>query len=161
MNPRSGLFCRKLAIVLMFCVFGTVAIYAQATTGAILGKVSDSSGAVIVNAAIKAVNTQTGESRSAQTNELGEYIFPTLPVGVYVISAEQAGFKRSIRNEVQLAVNENGRVDFSLEVGNVEQSVEVSADATHVNTENAQLGQLVDSKRVEDLPLNGRDAYDL
>jgi hypothetical protein len=133
----------------------------QVTTGTILGKVSDAQGAVMTGVSITVTNTLTGEKRSGTTNELGEYIFPSLRVGRYRIEAASPGFNRSIRNDVELAVNQNGRVDLVLQVGAVEQSVEVSADATQVNTENAQLGNLVDTQRVTDLPLNGRDVYDL
>ena len=150
----------SLAIVLLLPLLPAF-LYSQATTGTILGKVSDSSGAIIAGAVITVTSTATGERRSTKTNDLGEYVLPGLPVGTYSVAAEVQGFKRSVQNGIQLTVNESGRVDLVMSVGALEQSVEVTADATHVNTDNAQLGQLVDNKRVANLPLNGRNVYDL
>lgn len=158
MNSR---FPVRSCFALSAMLLASAGLHAQSTSATLLGKTSDPSGAVLSDATITATNTLTGEKRSSKTNELGEYIFPGLPVGKYRIEAEASGFRRSVRSDVELTVNQNGRVDFVLEVGAVEQSVEVSAGATQVNTQNAQLGDLVDTKRVAELPLNGRNVYDL
>lgn len=136
-------------------------LYSQSTSGTILGKITDSTGAVLPGAPVTATNMLTGQARSGKTNEIGEYIFPGLPVGRYRIEAQAAGFGRAARNDVELAVNQNARLDMVLQVGTIEQAVEVFADATQVNTQNSQLGDLVDTKRVAELPLNGRNVYDL
>jgi hypothetical protein len=154
---RSRLHLVVMAAALLL----PLTLQAQFTTGTILGRINDASGAVMSRASVRATNTLTSASRSTVTNDLGEYIFPGLPVGMYRIEAEATGFKRSIRTDVSLTVNQNARVDFVLEVGAVEQSIEVTADATQVNTHNAELGTLVDTKRVTELPLNGRNVYDL
>jgi carboxypeptidase family protein len=110
---------------------------------------------------VRAVNVLTGESRTISTNELGEYSIPGLPVGSYRVEADNPGFKRSVRTGIELTVNQNARVDLTLEVGALEQSVEVTSAPTQVNTATAEIGTLVDTKRVEELPLNGRNVYDL
>lgn len=149
-----------IVIAIIAACFPQMAL-SQSTTGTILGKVNDSSGAVLSKSTVRAINVLTGETRLASTNDLGEYIFPGLRVGRYRIEAESAGFRRSVRNDVELTVNQNARVDFTLELGTVEQAIEVRSSATQVNTSTTELGQLVDTKRVESLPLNGRNVYDL
>ena len=159
---KNLLNLRTAALVALAAMLSAPAgLHSQVTTGTILGKVSDTTGAVMAGATVRATSTATGALRTATTNGLGEYIFLSLPVGTYKIETDATGFKRSIRTDIGLTVNQNARVDFMLEVGAMEQSVEVSADATQVNTHNAELGNLVDNQRVADLPLNGRDVYDL
>jgi hypothetical protein len=160
MRSRSLAHCTAALIVAAISLF-TGIVCGQSTTGNILGRVSDAAGAVVSGASVKVINMLTGETRAATTNELGEYIFPGLPVGRYRVETEVSGFSRSARSAIELTVNQNARVDVVLQVGAVEQSIEVSADATPVNTYDVQLGHLVDTKRVTELPLNGRNVYDL
>jgi hypothetical protein len=147
------------SILILMAAASTV--YGQAVTGAIFGNVSDASGGLIAGAAIRAVHMDTLESHSATTDAQGGYLFPTLPAGRYRIEAEASGFKRIVRDGIGLGVNQNARVDFSLEVGSLTQEVHVREDATLVDTRDAQLGGTVDRQRVEDLPLNGRNVYSL
>jgi hypothetical protein len=148
-------------VALAAALFVSTTLYSQVTTGTLLGRVADSTGAVLPGATVRATDVQTGAGRTASTNELGDYIFPGMPVGTYRIETTASGFKRGVRTDITLTVNQNARVDFQLEVGAMEQSVEVTGDATQVNTHNAELGNLVDEKRVADLPMNGRNVYDL
>src|SRR5512141_2745485 len=92
-----------LAAILLF-PFG---LHSQVTTGTILGRVSDSTGAVIAGATVRATDTLTGASRTSSTNTVGEYIFPGLPGGTYRIETTAAGFRRSVRTEIALTVNQN------------------------------------------------------
>ena len=135
--------------------------FGQSPTGEIAGVVRDSSGAVVPNATITIVNQNTSERKSAVTNESGEYVAPLLAVGVYTVSAGMSGFRTAERRDLVVSALQNLRVDFSLEVGETTQTVEVIAETPQVDTRSAIHGMLVDDRRVRDLPLNGRNALDL
>ena len=154
---------RKINILLLMLlgIFGSSMLLAQSTTGTILGQVTDQSGAAITKADVTVTNTLTGEVHSIITNEQGQYVIPNLEIGVYRIESQPAGFKRTVRDGVTLAVNEQARADLMLQVGKITEEVTVHADTTQVNTYTAELGELVDQKSVEDLPLNGRNIYSL
>ena len=146
-----------LSALLGLCLSGM----AQETTGSIAGLVSDPTGAVVPGAQVTVVNTDTNASYKTTTNASGNYTLRTLPVGKYKLVAEAAGFKRHEVTDIVTQVNEVSRVDVTMEVGAVSESVEVSANVVSVNTEDASLRTVVDQRRVEDLPLNGRDPVQL
>ena len=133
----------------------------QTTTGSIYGTVADQSGAVIPTATVTVRNIQTGETHTAQSNGSGNYIFPALDPGDYTVSTQVQGFRTEKQNGIRLDVTQNVHVSFTLQAGSQSQSVTVSATTTLVDTRESQLGETVDQKRIEDLPLNGRNAYDL
>jgi hypothetical protein len=147
---------RRIAI---FLVVGVA--WAQSPTGEMAGVVKDPTGAVVPKAEIALVNQNTGERKSAFTNESGEYVAPLLPVGLYTVSAAMAGFRTAEHRDLRLSALQNLRVDFVLEVGEATQTVEVRAETTQVDTRSAVHGMLVDDRRIRDLPLNGRNALDL
>ena len=144
-------------VLLAFC-FG---IEGQTPTGTISGVVSDSSGARVTGAAVQLVNSETGEQRAVKSGDSGNYVFTNVPAGNYALNAEVSGFKREQRTGVRLEVNQNARVDFALQLGQITESVQVSGDVTQVDTRSVQLGGTVDTRRVRELPLNGRNVYDL
>jgi hypothetical protein len=154
---------RKIDVLLLtlLCIFGSSMLLAQSTTGNILGQVTDQSGAAITNANVTATNALTGESHSIATNEQGQYVIPYLPVGVYRVESQPPGFKHTVHDGVILAVNQEARIDLVVEVGKSSEIVEVHADSAQVNTYSSELGELVDEKKVVDLPLNGRNVYSL
>ncbi|HYM12025.1 MAG TPA: carboxypeptidase-like regulatory domain-containing protein, partial [Bryobacterales bacterium] len=129
--------------------------------GEITGAVSDSSGAVITGASITVTSTTTNQVRRAATNESGTYTVPFLVPGLYDVRAESAGFKVATRRGVDLQVGAVARIDFSLEVGEVSQQVEVSGGAPLLATENTSLGTVIENKRIVELPLNGRNYLQL
>ncbi|MGA2271119.1 MAG: carboxypeptidase-like regulatory domain-containing protein [Bryobacteraceae bacterium] len=131
------------------------------TTASIFGTVTDESGAVVVGAKIQATNTLTNELRRTATNEVGNYNFPDLAIGVYIIRVESQGFKTAIREDIALSLNRNARVDVQLSVGAIAEEVRVTADAPILETTTNAMGTLVDQKRVVDLPLNGRNVLSL
>jgi hypothetical protein len=141
-------------------VVGAV-LLAQGVAGSILGTVSDPSGARIAGANVTATNALTGETRKAASNDTGDYLFPVLPVGQYRVEVELKGFKKFVREGIPLSVNRNARVDAVLEIGQVAEEVRVVGDVPLVDTRQVQVGGLVDSRRVNELPLNGRNVYDL
>src|SRR5215831_3701810 len=138
-----------------------VSLPAQETTGTITGVVSDPSGALIANAELTVTNTGTGATFKTTSSSSGNYIFRTLPAGAYRLSATTPGFKRYDATNVTTQVNEVTRLDISMSVGDLADSVEVTAPVINVNTEDASLRTVVDQRRVEDLPLNGRDPVQL
>ncbi|HKA01290.1 MAG TPA: carboxypeptidase-like regulatory domain-containing protein [Candidatus Solibacter sp.] len=97
----------------------------------------DSSGAVIAGATVTAINAGTNGSRTVTTNEAGAYSFPSLPPGIYSVKVEKQGFKNVVRSQIELQVQLAARVDFELQVGQVSESIDVSADAALLVTENA------------------------
>jgi hypothetical protein len=130
-------------------------------TAAMFGTVTDSQGALIPGATVTLTSASTQQLRSTKTSESGGYLFSLLPVGAYSISVEQAGFKRYERKGVVVQANENVNVSMSLEIGDVQSTVVVDAQASQVETRSATLKETVDSRRVVELPLNGRNAADL
>ena len=151
MNRRLAGF---LALVL-FCWLTTSE--AQLTTATIAGTVTDPTGAIIPRAAITAKNVETGISRSTVAGDSGRYEFQNLPVGNYEVSATMSGFQTSVRSGIVLTVGRNAVVDMSLQVGEVTQTISVTGEAPLVETTTASVANLVDEKRVMDLPLSNRD----
>jgi hypothetical protein len=146
------------AAVVLVCL--CLPVVAQ-TMGEIAGEVTDASGAVMPGAQVVATNTATNLSRTATTNEAGLYTFPSLVPGPYRVRVEAKGFKSETRTGVELQVQQTARIDFRLEVGQVSESVEVSANAAMLATENATVGTVIENKRIVELPLNGRNFLQL
>jgi len=134
---------------------------AQQGAAGIFGTVSDSSGAPIAGAAVVITNVGTNIATKATTDDRGEYILPQLPVGSYSVGASQPGFKSLLRSGIVLQVDQRAEVNLQLSVGDVGEKVEVTGDAPLVNTSNATVGEVIENKRIEDLPLNGRNALAL
>jgi len=150
---------RALFCLLLTCGFGT-ALHAQAT-GTLLGSVTDVSGAALPGAKVTVISQDTGVSRVVQADASGEYRVPFLLVGHYTIQVNYTGFQEAIQKDITLQVDENHQVNFKLSPASVHQQVEVSATAVAVNTSNPTLGQVITSKEVAQLPLNGRDFVQL
>jgi hypothetical protein len=131
---------------------------AQTATGSITGTVTDPSGAAVVGAKVKVVNIGTNEAREAATNELGYYSFPLLSPGRYALSVTATGFKQ-FKQAVQLNVAIALTVDASLPVGDVSEVVNVSENPVALESQTASLGQVIDTRTIDDLPLNGRNSY--
>jgi outer membrane receptor protein involved in Fe transport len=129
---------------------------AQITGGSFTGVVSDASGAAVVDARVEARNLSTNTITATSTTEQGLYDFPLLPAGRYTLSVEKGGFQRGTTGELQLNSGTRPKIDFSLKVGEVSQSVEVIGEVPLVNATSQSLGTVVDSQKVRDLPLNGR-----
>src|SRR3954464_5482773 len=121
---------------------------AQTITGSITGTVSDPSGAVITNVKIVATNVGTNITNNSTTNESGVYNIPFLPVGQYTVSAEQKGFKKTVLGPFALEVNQIARLDLKLEVGEVTQSVEITAIAPILQTESTQTGASLTAEQI-------------
>ncbi len=125
----------------------------QAVNGTLLGTVTDASGAVIPNAVVVATEVNTNISRTTKTNESGNYVFSDVTPGKYSVSAEQQGFKKEVRANVDVLVNSTIRVDLSLETGTVTETINVTAEAPMLQTDRADTGRKIETKQVEDLPI--------
>ena len=147
--------------ILLLVVAGCSATFAQLPTATILGTVKDSTGAVVPDATITVRNTETGQVRTDPSGPDGSYRFVALPVGTYEVRTGQTGFQTEIRSGVTLTVGQEAVINFSLQVGAIEQRVEVTGEALLVNTTSGSLGGLVDARQVADLPLNGRNYVEL
>ena len=137
------------------------AAYGQGASGQITGAVTDASAAAVQGASLSVSNESTGLKRQTETNERGAYSFPLLPPGSYRVSVLKPGFRPMTRTNLELVVNQTARVDFSLEVGAMAESVEVSAAAAVVDQDSSALGQLIDSSKVVNIPINGRSPFRL
>src|SRR5262249_20480997 len=126
-------------------------------TGAILGTVKDQSGAVVPNARVTLTNEGTGLTTTTTTESNGSYIFSPVRIGTYSVSASVAGFERVEQAHLTLDIQQQLKVDLVLVPGEVTQTVEVTGAASALQTQNASVGQVVNSKTVNDLPLNGRN----
>ena len=148
---------RDLGVVvwLFLCAPG----YAQ-TLGTITGEVKDQSNATIPGATVTAQNVATNAVRTQTSNEAGVYTFSAMPPGRYQVKAELQGF-RTVQNSVELHVEETLRVNFSLDVGAITETTEVSAAVTLIATENATVGTVIENRRIVELPLNGRNYLSL
>ena len=142
------------------CAIGASA-YGQATSGQITGTITDASAAAIPGASVSISNQGTGLKRQAESNERGAYAFPLLPPGIYRISVVKSGFGPMTRIGLDLSVDQTARLDFKLEVGAVADTVEVNASGAAIEQDTSALGQLIDSTKVSNIPLNGRNPFRL
>jgi len=153
---------KRLAAVLVLVVAMSSHAFAQTGNASVAGFVQDSSGAYIPGVSVTAANTQTGVMTAVITNESGAYTIASLLPGIYRISAELPGFKSQIYNNVQLGANSTGRYNFTLQVGAVSDSVEVTAERTALIAESSPtIGQVLPEKQVQDLPLVSNNVLDL
>ncbi len=143
--------------LLLFAVSGL----AQSTTGRILGTLTDQSGAAVAGATVAITDVQRGTSRTLTTDESGAYAAPDLQPGTYKIHAEAKGFKSVERLSVQIEVATDVRADFTLQPGEVTETVTISEEVPLVNTTSATLGGTLSNKEINDLPLNGRNYENL
>jgi len=148
-----------LAIVIL--LWFSAAGVAQSTSGRILGTLTDQSGAAVSGASVVITDVQRGTSRTVTTDESGNYAVPNLQPGSYKIHAEAKGFKSVERVNVLLEVASDVRADFSLQPGQVSETVTISEDVPLVNTTSATLGGTLSNKEINDLPLNGRNYENL
>ena len=134
---------------------------AQAVSGTILGVVKDSSGAAMPGATVTLVQTETGLTRTVQTDPKGEYTAPSLPTGTYTVSAEISGFKKVSLSNVRLGVDQKVRMDMTLELGQMSEVVTIQAETPLVQGNSSELGTTISDIQIETLPLNGRNFVSL
>ena len=149
----------QVAVAICLCLLPVVS--RADVTATILGNASDTTGAPLPHAKITVTNVDTNFSRTTVTDATGEYRFLSLPAGTYTVEAELGGFQKFVASNIVLTVDQQRRVDIPMQVGSLEQQVEVNAAAVQVETTNTQLGTVIDEKNIVNLPLNGRSYIDL
>ncbi len=150
-----------LRLVLGLTLALPAAVLAQFETATVLGTVKDASGAVVSGSKVTLENVKTGISATTQTDVSGNYIFLNVRIGAYRVKAEAAGFKIAVAEEFTVTVNARQRVDLTLTVGDITQTVEVREAAAALETESSDRGQIVSRQTIINLPLNGRAYADL
>ena len=148
-----------LYAAVMLCLL-TSAASAQDARGTVVGRVTDQSGAVLAAVDVRATNTATGVAVSAKSNESGNYSLPYLVPGVYNLTSEISGFKRFVRDNVEVRVADTVELNIQMAVGDVAEKMEVTAETPLLSTAEASLGQVVDERRVLSLPLFSGNAME-
>jgi hypothetical protein len=152
MKSRWGSLWVYLA-ALCVLLFSSPSALGQAVNATLLGTVTDSSAAAVANVKVTITETNTGISRTSQTNESGNYVFPDLPPGTYTVTAEQPGFKRASRVGIDVIVNTTERVDLVLEPGSTSETITVEAETPILQTERADTGRKLETVLTENVPL--------
>ncbi|HEY1660125.1 MAG TPA: carboxypeptidase regulatory-like domain-containing protein [Candidatus Sulfotelmatobacter sp.] len=135
--------------------------YAQQATALLTGSVKDGSGAIIVGAKVTLKSAQTNTSRTATSDKNGDYLFNLVNIGTYDLQVEQRGFDTYLHRGITLEINQNARLDVTLQIGKTSEVVEVEGDVTQVDTISATLGKVETTERIQDLPLAARDTMQL
>jgi hypothetical protein len=152
---------RKLIFFVVVFAIACGAALAQTAQGRISGRITDSTGAVVVGANISIENTGKGVKRSIQSNDSGDYVAPNLEPGIYSVVVEAHNFKRAVRNGVQIEVAKDLKIDFQLSPGTTTETVEVYGEAPLVDAANGTLEGVLSNKAVNELPVQGRDFQNL
>jgi outer membrane receptor protein involved in Fe transport len=150
----------RLLQLLCLLMSGTALLYGQGSV-TIFGTVTDASGAAVSGATVTVLSTETGAARQTMSSVDGGYVISQLPIGLYSVSAEATGFKKFVLGNIRVAVDENRRVNIELQVGAITESVTVQAEAAEVETRSGALREVIDSARIVELPLNGRNPLQL
>jgi Carboxypeptidase regulatory-like domain/TonB dependent receptor-like, beta-barrel len=156
-KSRTKFAIRAGALLFMTIFAGFPVAKAQKDAGAVVGMVKDTSGATVSGAKVTVTDTERGEQYKTVTDDQGNYVFSPLHIGKYRLRVEKDGFKTAEAGPFALGVQQRAEVDVTLQPGAVTDTVKVSAQDVQLQTETSDLGQLVDSKRIVTLPLNGRN----
>ncbi len=158
----NGTFSLRIAAsVFLWLVASAGVSLAQGARGSIGGTITDASGGVLAGVKVTVANTETGSSFESLSDQHGAYLAPQLLPGFYRVRAELAGFKQTQVERVQVNIDQAVALDLRLEVGQVTESVTVEGEALQLNTETGSVGHVVQNRQINDLPLNGRNAFDL
>src|ERR1700730_360989 len=161
LNSRLARFS-TLAIailVLLQCIAGRA--FAQRTTASVAGSIVDNSGASIPGAHVIVRNLSTGVERTVSSNDLGYYVVSSLPAGPYSLAVSKAGFQTETVPQLTLEVDQNATINISMKVGAITETVNVTADASAIDTRTATLSTIINQRQITDLPLNGRNVLQL
>jgi Carboxypeptidase regulatory-like domain/TonB dependent receptor len=164
LRPRSpklrlATHLKNVSLVLVVSLSLPTILSAQGTGGRILGRISDPTGAVLSAVKVTASNEATGVSQDTLSNDSGDYVFPNVPVGTYSLSFDLKGFKKAVRRNIALDVNQVITLNMTMQLGGAQEVVDVTSEAPLVDTSSTQLGAVVNNRSVNELPLNARDSY--
>jgi hypothetical protein len=152
-------FIAFFSLLAMLCIPSQLS--AQVDRATLVGTVRDASGAVVSGAEVTAIAVETNTKTVAKTDAEGSYVITPLKIGRYSVSVEAAGFKSQVRPNVVLDVQDRVRIDFSLTVGSISERVEVTGETPLLQPETSSLGQVIESRQITDMPLEGRDYVSL
>src|SRR4030081_3229273 len=157
------MFSRRVcaAFIVVFVTLSCLGARAQSTYGTIVGSITDSSGAAITDANVTLTNVGTSEKRSQSSGSDGLFTFVNLFPGQYRVDVEKQGFKHFAHTGITVEVQQSAHIDAALQVGEVSQVVEVTAETPLLQSETSSLGTVVDAREANELPLNGRNIYNL
>lgn len=160
LSGRAG--WRRALFAVVACV-GTLIVpaFGQTTVGSIFGTVADQSGGVIPDTTIRAIDVNTGLVRTTRSNSSGNYLFPSVSTGDYNITAQAKGFTAETIKGLHVDANQSANAPFKLSIGSESETVTVTSEAALIDTRESQLGETVDRERIQDLPLDGRNADSL
>jgi len=163
LNTNSRNIVLAGTVLLAFvALVSTPSLFAQAVSiASVTGHVTDEQGALVAGAQIRMIGVETGAVYNAVSNADGIYTFPSLPIGAYRLESTVAGFQTYVQSGIVLRVNDHAQIDLGMKVGTVSEKVEVTANASMVQTQQNTISQVVDQQRIVELPLNGRDATQL
>ncbi|MGA7421510.1 MAG: carboxypeptidase-like regulatory domain-containing protein, partial [Candidatus Sulfotelmatobacter sp.] len=152
---------RRFRLLLSYLIVSTLLVFASSAaradvTGSITGVIRDRAQAVVTGAKVTVTNVETNLSQATSSASDGSYHFLALPAGKYKVTATAAGFRTYVATDITVQVNDQLRIDITLQVGTVTEEMDITANAVHVETESTQLGDVIDSKKMLALPLNGR-----
>jgi hypothetical protein len=150
---------QTLSVLFFLLMVLTIAtpLWAQKDAGAIVGLVRDPSGAVVTDAKVTVTDVDRGIQLTLSTNGAGEYVASPLRIGRYTVTVEKQGFKKEVAGPVQVNIQDRVSVDLKLQAGAATEVITVTSESAQLETETSELGQLVDSRRINALPLNGRN----
>lgn len=160
-SPRVLAAVKTAAVATFLLTLLALTAYAQRGRGTVLGTVTDATGAVVPGAIVTITNTATNVVTNAITNDDGNFVAPNLNVGSYTVAATKTGFKKALRSGLTLEVDQRAEINLTLETGAVTETVEVSSQVSLVDTTTATFGKVIENRRVEELPVNGRNALSL
>src|SRR5262249_47326274 len=160
MKTTAKLLWGCVLVIGLSCMLMTPAS-AKSYTATVTGAVSDAQGAAVPKVKVVATNQGTKLEYPAQTSDSGVYTIPFLPVGAYMLTVEASGFKKLVSNEITLEVNQTARIDLQLQVGGVNEIVNVTDVAPILQTENVTVGNVISANTTVGLPLNGRSFQQL
>ncbi len=155
----------KYALVLTLCL-GCIGLlspasYAQSTYGSISGQITDASGGAIAGVKVTLTNLGTANKLSQETTSDGLYLFSNLFAGHYRIDAEKAGFKRESAVDVVVQIQQTSAINLTMQLGEVTQTVEVTGETPLLQPDSSDLGQVIDQRKANEIPLNGRNVFNL
>ena len=151
----------RISLCLLVCLMALSPAFAQVDTGTIAGSVRDSQGAGVASASVTFVEMSTNATKKTKTDGSGDFASPPLRPGSYKVTAEAPGFKTQTRDTLVVRVQDRLRLDFEMAVGAVSENVVVTAETPSIQTDTSSLGEVVSTKEMTQLPLNGRDYIQL
>src|SRR5229473_885693 len=157
----NGALLSRIAVALLFFAIAAVSANAQVQNGIFTGTVTEPQGAAVANADMTITNVGTNATVTIKTNAEGSYRIPELLVGTYKFTVAAPGFKKAVKSGLYLGAGVIERVDFKLELGQQTETVMVEAGAVQVQTEDSRLSETIGAGQVSNLPLNGRNVFDL